>query len=91
MVLILEYLIKKNNAIIGLESWDNVQTERLIFIKRLASPAWVMSCLIAWVMSCLIFLAMWLAKMQVSGSGSGGFAQVHKAQRQLRRSTSLLK
>ena len=36
------------------------------------------------VMTCLIFLAMWLAKTQVSGSGSGDVVRVRKAQRQLR-------
>ena len=36
-------------------------------------------------------LAMWLAKTQVSGSGSGDVARVRKAQRQLRRSASTIK
>ena len=35
-----------------------------------------------WCRGCLIFLAMWLAKTQVSGSGSGDVARVRKAQRQ---------
>ena len=41
------------------------------------------------VMSCLIFLAISLAKMQVSGSGSGDILQVRKTQCQLRGSAGL--
>ena len=62
------------------------------YIKSLACHDVVMSGVShLWCQGGLIFLAMWLAKTQVYGSGSGNVARVRKAQRQLRWSASNLK
>ena len=71
------------------------QIHKVMNLPKLSVPACLTSLLKAWpvprgwVMSCLIFLAMWLSKTQVSGSGSSDVARVRKAQRQLHRSASI--